>query len=177
MLSDRSQPLGGEGCPAADITKPAQNRNISGSLSGRPLRVRAGSGRTRRERARPADTPLAQRSGPLVHGAVQRADARALAIKTRKDLRRFTKKYPDDRDLKSWINVMRCQIIERVDRPDDELLRGMTQILRIQSSAATPPARSRTRSSRRFSPRSSPRRSSTAFAKRISAAAKSLLLT
>lgn len=36
MISNRSQPLGGEGCPAADITTPAEKRNIFAVLSDGP---------------------------------------------------------------------------------------------------------------------------------------------
>lgn len=63
MQSNRSNTLGGEGCPAADIPKPAQNRNISDAFGGRPMQARASSSRTVQEQTGSADTPLTQRTG------------------------------------------------------------------------------------------------------------------
>lgn len=65
MLSNRYFTLGGEGCPAADITAPARKRNILAVFDDRTLRARAGSCRTAQEQPSTFDTPLAQRSGFL----------------------------------------------------------------------------------------------------------------
>lgn len=62
MQSNRSNTLGGEGCPAADIQKPAQNRNISDDLYGHPSLISALSRRTVQEQTGLADTPLTQQA-------------------------------------------------------------------------------------------------------------------
>ena len=60
MKPNRSHTLGGEGCPAADITNPAQNRNNLEALPSRALHVRAGSSRTVQERSGPVGTAKTQ---------------------------------------------------------------------------------------------------------------------
>lgn len=62
MISKTSHTLGGEGWPALDIAKRAENRNIFEVLANGALQVRAGSSRTMQERASWFDTPLTQRA-------------------------------------------------------------------------------------------------------------------
>src|SRR4051794_15961599 len=82
-------PLGGERCPAGDITSPVQNRNNYAVLSRWRVHVRAGSSRTVQERSRLVGTPLTQRPEFLftLHsahvGPATRARARARPPKKR----------------------------------------------------------------------------------------------
>ncbi len=62
MLSNRSNTLGGEGCPAADITKPARNRNILGVFRDQAQQPRAGSIRTVQEHAGSVGTRLTRKT-------------------------------------------------------------------------------------------------------------------
>lgn len=61
-MANRSKLLGGEGCPVAPITKPAENRNIFDEMQGYAMQDRAGSWRTGKEQTGAADTPLTQQT-------------------------------------------------------------------------------------------------------------------
>jgi hypothetical protein len=75
MQSNRSNTLGGEGCPAADIEKPAGNRNICDDLYGHPSLIPAIPRRTLQEQTGSADTPLAQQTEFSVRDVLEAFEA------------------------------------------------------------------------------------------------------